>query len=162
MPYLELIESDKLQVFYNLTNAAGKNAPNQKDDVDLVQYLLLKVYSRSPIQASDPRVCTWSRPKGNLGVDGICGPVTNNWILKFQIDYAMASHHLQMDGRVDRARKGGPEGGIMSLITETVYTICALNRIMMLNYPDEYEFLINLNSVSLPQLRAMSMTAVAA
>ncbi len=85
------------------------------DDVKLVQYLLKIYYETVSIDF---------RPKGNMTVDGVCGPVTRNWILKFQLD---CNHEypgeILVDGRVDRIRNQNLKGAI----SKTTYSLSFLN-----------------------------------
>lgn len=103
-------------VFYNVVHAVGKNCPNMRDDVQLVQYLLKILYDKFPPNC---------RPKGNMTVDGLCGPVTRSWILKFQMHFnADNPGMIMVDGRVDRIRNKDFVGSI----SKTQYTLAVLNK----------------------------------
>jgi len=111
--------SEKLPVFYNVINAVGKNAPNVKDDVMLVQYLLYWVYMNV-----EPKAAT---PKGVMKVDGIYGGITANWILKFQLDIMLSGGSIQADNRVDRIRN---KDSFCGSISQMCYTLCWLNWVV--------------------------------
>jgi hypothetical protein len=121
---------NRLPVFYNLTMPVGVRAPNRRDDVLLVQYFLLEIY-KNPAAHTPPLI----RPKGNLVVDGKFGPITRNWILKFQLDVRDRGKSVYPDSRVDRAR------GAESSITHTVYTIIHMNASFKKLRPDDFEHL---------------------
>ena len=106
---------DFFPVFYNLVHAVGENCPNIRDDVKMVQYLLFHIYkSISPVFT----------PKGNLTIDGICGGITKNWILKFQLDIRSTGNSILADKRVDRIRD---KNGMAGNISDTYYTMAYLN-----------------------------------
>src|SRR6516165_10549807 len=102
-----------LDFFYNVTMAVGPlhKAPNQRDDVMLVQYLLKTIV----------RVGLWVPPTLSkpFPADGRMGPDTEAWIR----DYQLIKHRvLVQDGRIDRAL------GVNSSLAHRVYTIIFLNR----------------------------------
>lgn len=106
---------DFFPVFYNLVHGVGENCPNFRDDVKMIQYLLFHIYKAlSPIFT----------PKGNLTVDGICGGITKNWILKFQLDIRSTGNSILTDKRVDRIRD---KNGMSGNISDTYYTMAYLN-----------------------------------
>jgi len=92
------------------------SCPNQSDDVKLVQYLLKAFYDVQP-----PHV----RPHGEMKIDGLCGAVTNRWILQFQRDCNRATGEqiLLVDNRVDKVLNKNPVGGI----SRKMYTLAMLN-----------------------------------
>jgi hypothetical protein len=117
--------------FYNLTQAVGNMedrltllsggrmaladnsntvAPNRRDDVMLVQYLLRGILRRKSPQTA-----------AKLAVDGFLGPITQGAINQFQFDLRGEAVLITTDGRVDRAR------GAVTSISATVYTIVWLN-----------------------------------
>lgn len=115
MGFIDTSTDKNLPVFYNVVHAVGKNCPNLRDDVKLVQYLLKSIYDKYPPQY---------RPNGTMTVDGVCGAITLNWILKFQLDANESKPgKVNMDGRVDRARSKTLYGSIGN----TAYTIGLLN-----------------------------------
>jgi len=101
--------------FYNLSMAVGDWAPNRKDDVMLVQFLLREVY-KGP--AFDPPL---PKPEGEMKVDGIFGPITKRFLFTFQTDMRKRGGLLSADGRADRVR------GFTSSISQTMYTVFFLN-----------------------------------
>lgn len=114
MAFIESTTDQRIPVIYNVTHAVGADAPNKSDDVQLVQALLLMVYTNQ----SGVRM-----PQGNLTVDGFCGPITKNWILKFQLDLRGAGLSVVADRRVDRVRDKKLTGSL----TNSVYTLIWLN-----------------------------------
>lgn len=139
MPFDQALESTTLPHIWNVSRAVGKNSPNDRLDVLLVQYLLMKVYE--DVQ-HDGRI----RPKGNLTLDGVCGPITKNWILKFQLDINQDVPGLvSTDGRIDRAHglatsQPGPFSPDPEHIPgRMIYTIVALNRVMHDDFPELHD-----------------------
>ena len=100
----------------NTTATVWSSCPNQPDDVKLVQYLLKAFYDFQP-----PHV----RPKGEMKIDGLCGPVTNRWILQFQRDCNLAGGDqvLLMDNRVDKVLNKN----LIGSISGKMYTLAMLN-----------------------------------
>jgi hypothetical protein len=116
MPFVDTSDVHPgLPVFYNVVHAVGKNAPNQRDDVKLVQHLLALLYAKAP----------WTPPEGTMTVDGICGPITLRWILQFQQDVrSNLGAPILVDGRADRVRNRNGLGSI----SNTFYTLLYLNH----------------------------------
>jgi hypothetical protein len=112
--------------FYNVDMAVGPNAPNRRDDVLLVQYMLKRVYER-PVY----KKLTLSPQQGTMSVDGISGPITARWIRHFQSDVRTAGGSVVVDGRIDRALPGGAAS-----ISGTEYTIFWLNDAFRGHYPE--------------------------
>ena len=130
MGFIDSSPEASMPVFYNVVHAVGKQCPNMKDDTKLVQYLLVAFYDGaltvSPI---------YTRPKGDMTVDGICGPITNNWILKFQLDVNQRyPNTTPADNRVDRIRNKNMIGSI----SQMGYTLAILNRFTAKVNPDAY------------------------
>ncbi|MBC7901071.1 MAG: hypothetical protein H7070_13590 [Saprospiraceae bacterium] len=111
--------SEKLPIFYNVVQAVGKNCPNKRDDVMLIQYLLDWRYKNC-----QPRGAV---PKGVIKVDGIYGGITQNWILKFQLDIMLSGGSIQADNRVDRIRD---KESFCGSVSQMCYTLCWLNWIV--------------------------------
>jgi hypothetical protein len=130
MGFIDNSNDPNLPVFYNVIHAVGKQCPNVRDDVKLVQYLLMSFYERAlPVSA------IYTKPKGDMKVDGICGPVTLNWILKFQLD--VNQRHpgtVAADNRVDRVRNKD----LVGEISGTVYTLAVLNRFTLKVNPEAW------------------------
>lgn len=151
MGFLDTSNDPKLPVFYNVVHGVGKGCPNMRDDVKLVQYLLISFYDKALGTST-----VYTKPKGDMKVDGVCGPVTLNWILKFQLD--VNTRHpgtVAADNRVDRALNKNLTGSISG----TVYTIAVLNRFTAKVNADAYYAtpliipLENPANVSLPSSR---------
>ena len=120
MGFIDNSSDSSLPVFYNVVHAVGRQCPNFRDDVKLVQYLLIAFYAKALSYSS-----VYTKPNGDLTVDGECGPVTLNWILKFQMD--VNTRHpgtVAADNRVDRVRNKDLKGAI----TGTIYTLAMLNK----------------------------------
>lgn len=115
MGFMETSDWNKCPVFYNVVHAVGKECPNLRDDVKLVQYLLMAYYDvQSPAQ----------RPKGEIAVTGFCGGATMMWIRKFQEDvYRQYPGEVLRDNRIDRIRDKQLQGSI----SRTYYTLAFLN-----------------------------------
>lgn len=116
MAFKDTLNFAELPIFYNLNMAVGDNAPNMKEDVMLVQFFLREVYKGRT--AFDPPETS---PKGEMKVDGVCGPVTKNWLLKFQLDIRSRGSSIYADKRADKVT------GVVSSISKTIYTIIFLN-----------------------------------
>jgi len=114
MPFIDTCDSELTPEFYNVVRAVGKDCPNKHDDVKLVQVLLQMFYTGSGL----------TMPKGQMVADGICGPITRNWILKFQLDMRARAINLLTDQRIDRVRNHQAT----SLISHSKYGLVALNE----------------------------------
>jgi hypothetical protein len=139
MGFIDTSDAEYLPVFYNVYHAVGmprashtvgqgsgsvnnttaggwSSCPNLPDDVKLVQYLLKAFYDFQP-----PHV----RPQGEMKIDGLCGPVTNRWILQFQRDCNLAGGEqvLLVDNRVDKVLNKN----LVSNISKKMYTLAMLN-----------------------------------
>lgn len=120
MGFIDNSTDPDLPVFYNLVHAVGKQCPNKSNDVKLVQYLLIAFYDKA-LSSSN----VYTKPKGNLTIDGVCGPVTLNWILKFQLDVnTRYPGTVAADNRVDRVRNKDFKGSFSG----TIYTLAVLNK----------------------------------
>jgi hypothetical protein len=108
---------------YNVNFAVGANAPNKRDDVLLVQWLLYRAYTDHPLLAP---------PGDDLAIDGWIGPETVKWITAFQTDMRRLGRPCAKDGRVDSARK--PAGAV----SKAPYTIRYLNGAVMSANPDVF------------------------
>src|SRR5262249_39750598 len=105
-------------VFYNVTKAVGRVAPNELYDVLLVQYMLRHIYYPN----QEP-------PDGAIVVDGWYGPITGAYIVAFQKQARAQGYNLAQDGIVNRAR------GAVSSISKNLYTIVALNGFLKSTNP---------------------------
>lgn len=123
MAYIEITKDPRLPYFYNLSRAVGGGCHNWEEDTMVVQFFLQRMYMTGKLGAS---------PRGNMKVDGIFGPITRNWIQKFQLDvYNMPDANIFPDGVVSSAE----DGNLDSSITKTRYTIIYLNAGIKKNEP---------------------------
>jgi len=130
MGFIDTSNDQDLPVYYNLVHAVGKGCPNMRDDVKLVQYLLISFYDKA-LSASN----VYTKPKGDMKVDGVCGPVTLNWILKFQLDVnTRYPGTVYADNCVDRVKNKNLTGSISG----TIYTLAVLNKFTLKVNPDAY------------------------
>ena len=103
-------------LFYNLDAAVGTNAPNRKDDVMLVQYLL-----KSTSTLGFPQIFKW-----NLLNYAISGVWDRNWqgLLSAYVDAETGiGNKMVADGRIDPVVNGRITGPVHNL----QYTIVVLN-----------------------------------
>ena len=107
--------------FYNVEKAVGSFAPNQMDDVMLVQFMISRIASTT----ATPPV---PKPATPLTVDGMFTPAVSDWISWFQkVNNAFGSSSLATDGRIDPARGEDNSGPLKGSISQKQYTITALN-----------------------------------
>lgn len=143
MGFIDNSTDPGLPVFYNVVHAVGVNCPNARDDVKLVQYLLIAFYDKAL-----PYSGVYTKPKGDMKVDGVCGPVTNNWILKFQLDVnTRYPGTLAADNRVDRVRNKDLKGSF----TGMAYTLALLNKFVSKINPEAF--------IMLPQVISLQNSA---
>lgn len=109
------LDSAEGKPFYNLVHAVGANCPNHRDDVMMIQYMLRHLYVGA---------LAYMKLPGEMKVDGICGPVTINWILTYQRQGRMRGVSVLVDGRVDRIRDKSTFTGSIS---KTIYTLFGIN-----------------------------------
>lgn len=114
MGFVDKSNAEWMPVFYNVVHAVGLDCPNFGDDVKLVQYLLKSVYEKQPNY----------KPKGTMAVDGFCGPVTRNWIQKFQLDCnENGNTAVIVDDRMDRVKSRS----LINLYGNKFYSLAVLN-----------------------------------
>lgn len=70
--------------FYDVDKSVGVASVNQTEDVKLVQYMLQKIYAKG---FATP-------PLKPMDVDGWIGPITIEWIRRFQADVNSYGHQL--------------------------------------------------------------------
>src|SRR5262245_22639083 len=103
--------------FYNVDAAVGPGAPNRRDDVLLVQYMLRENFKILNTFGRDPF------PGGSVAVDGAAGPQTFAAILHYQNTLKKGGSSIATDGRVDP-----PVGDkTVGSTSNTQYTILFLN-----------------------------------
>lgn len=122
MAYIETTKDPRLPYFYNLSRAVGNGCLNWEEDTMVVQFFLQRMYRTGKLGPA---------PKGNLKVDGIFGPITRNWILKFQLDSKNIGANIFPDGVVSTAI----DGNLDASFTKTRYTIIYLNAGVKKNEP---------------------------
>jgi hypothetical protein len=127
MGFIDTSNIEKLPVFYNLVHAVGRGCPNMRDDVKLIQYLLISFYEVG-------ETIGYKKPPGELKVTGVCDQTTMNCISDFQFNLRKRSKRVALDGRIDRLRN---KNGIGS-ISKTRYTLLFLNRGVMKYNPDAF------------------------
>lgn len=117
MARVDLLHGRQLRhLFYNVDAAVGKNAPNRKDDVLLVQYLL-----KNASTLGFPQVFKWNLLNYPIG-----GVWDANWqgLLGAYIDAeAGIGNKMVADGRVDPVVSGRVTGPVH----HRQYVIVALN-----------------------------------
>lgn len=131
MAFVAITNTDgNLPFIYNVDLSVGTNAVNKRDDVMLVQYCLKHIWSNRT--RFDPPLT--SPPKGDMVVDGLCGPTTRRWIGEWQFMTRKRGHNVTTDGLVDKAR-----GSFESTISKTVYHIVKLNAALKRARPDLFK-----------------------
>lgn len=125
MAYIETTDDPRLPYFYNLSRAVGKGCLNWEEDTLIVQFFLQRMYMTGKLGVA---------PKGKMTVDGICGNITKNWILKFQLDSLKLGANIVPDGVVSSAENRSLDASI----THTRYTIIYLNSGVKKNEPFLY------------------------
>lgn len=128
MAYIDTTNDPKLPTFYNVTQSVGQGCPNMNEDVMMVQFFLERIYAAGKMGTT---------PKGKMKIDGVFGPITRNWVLKFQLDCLNAGKNVYPDAIVDSAKTGTMD----SSITQTRYTIIYLNGYLMVDDPILYSSL---------------------
>ena len=137
-----------MPVYYNVVHAVGLDCPNFGLDVKLVQYLLKSVYEKMPANL---------KPKGTMKVDGFCGPITMNWIQKFQLDCNQTSGSavVTVDDRMDRVKnrslKTSIGGGRFYSLAVLNYNAMCVNPAAWSNTPNAVP-LINSQQVPPPSV----------
>lgn len=126
MGFIDTAPEAGLPIFYNVVHAVGKQCPNLRDDVKLVQYLLIALYEKYPKL----------KPPGELAVTGTCDTTTINWITSFQME---TKRHNPMsavypDGRIDRIRNKSLVGSI----SKAMYSLAVLNKNVAYNNQEAY------------------------
>jgi hypothetical protein len=111
-------------VFWNIDSAVGKSGPNFKQDVMLVQFFLKKIFA-------DPTLFV---DADSLELDGLFGPKTQSFILKFQQLVLRAGQSIVADGQVNRCRGGD----FVSKTSGKTYTIIWLNSSYQKRNPSSF------------------------
>lgn len=129
MGFIDSSTNEYLPVFYNVVHAVGRQCPNLLNDVKLVQYLLIALYSSSePVIRSE-------KPPGDLTITGVCNTTTQSWIQHFQAHVNRRQPgKVLFDGRIDRIRNKN----LIGSISRTTYTLASLNRGVMKYNPNAF------------------------
>ncbi|HRH41523.1 MAG TPA: hypothetical protein PKY82_07745 [Pyrinomonadaceae bacterium] len=106
--------------FYNVNDSVGSGGKNNTEDVKVVQFFLKRAYLTDELKNGK----TW----GEMVPDGKCGPITNSWIRKFQIDCNRLGNNTLVDGLIDKANN--PQNNRIGSISQTNYTIRLLNNLL--------------------------------
>jgi hypothetical protein len=111
-----------VRFFYNVDSAVGPKCPNQRDDVLLVQHLLVTINNNT--NAFSPPIAPLPLSPGEiLKVDGIAGPITFRAIKHFQEVAKKRGNNIATDGRVDKATGSGA-----GATSQSTFTIIFLNN----------------------------------
>lgn len=108
--------------FYNVFSSVGIGCKNMTEDVKVVQFFLNRVYTTRDFKDL--------KPKGEMKVDGMVGPITRNWILKFQIDMRNRGKNVMTDGVIDKAGSGNNPDNFNTSVSHTEYSIRYINNIL--------------------------------
>jgi len=117
--------------FYNVSYAVGMGCPNWDEDVMMVQFFLQKIYEHEDMKKHTPQ--------GSMTIDGKCGPITRNWILKFQLDVRTQGYDALPDGIVNKA--GNAKSNEYTSISNTQYIIRAMNNFLRIKRKPLYSTL---------------------
>jgi hypothetical protein len=134
--------------FYNVTTAVGHGCKNMEEDVKVVQFFLTRVYQTEPFKDL--------KPKGAMTIDGKVGPITRNWILKFQLDMRNRGNAVLADGIIDKAGNENNPDNFTSSISNTNYTIRYMNNVLRKKDTAVYKTLTS-NAAVPPDMRMIFM-----
>jgi hypothetical protein len=118
--------------FYNIDMAVGLGCPNQRQDVLLVQHLLVTI-NDNPNAFSPPVPQVPLKPGETFRADGFVGPITLRAIQHFQEVAKSRGNNIAEDGRIDKATGSG-----MGSIMHTQFTIIFLNNAYRIIRPSAY------------------------
>jgi len=100
---------------YTVDRAVGRNAPNDRLDVLLAQYLLYRsttgsdgpslrvpsgLHVATPLFRATTATSTHPKPQGNIVIDGICGDQTIGFIEYFQERMQLQQLGAELNGQV--------------------------------------------------------------
>jgi hypothetical protein len=135
--------------FYNVDSPVGPGCPNQRNDVLLVQYLLVTI-NDNPNAFSPPFPPLPLSPGESLKVDGVVGPITCRAIKHFQEVGKARGNNIATDGRVDKATGSGAGATL-----HTQFTIIFLNNGYRILRPGIYPNIAVLAGDCPPELKAL-------
>ena len=142
------VNTETSPTFYNLTEAVGLGCKNTEEDVKVVQFFLSRVYSTEMFKDK--------KPKGKMTVDGKVGPITRNWITKFQLDMRERGNAVYADGIVDKAGNENNPDNFISSISQTYYSVKLMNNVLRKIDTPVYKTLTT-NPVVPPDVRMIFM-----
>ena len=134
--------------FYNVSAAVGLGCNNTLEDAKVVQFFLTRVYTTETFKSL--------KPKGTMTVDGKCGPITRNWITKFQLDMRNRGNAVMADGIVNKAGNENNSDNFTAAISHTNYTVRYMNNVLRKLDSDVYKTLAT-NQVVPPDVRMIFM-----
>ena len=123
MAFIDLDSEDPVEnaSFYNVNDAVGAGCQNMQEDVKVVQFFLNRVYTTEEFKKL--------KPKGTLTIDGKVGPITRNWIVKFQMDMRNRGNPCMVDGIINKAGNENNPDNFISSISHTKYSIRFMNNV---------------------------------
>jgi hypothetical protein len=111
----------RVRPFYNLDKPVGRNKPNVRDDVALVQFFLNNIRKNPNLLLGSLKP-----PASTLKVTGVFDNATHDWIVAFQTAVkAGFQPSMLVDGIVDPARGYTSQ---KTTITHAAYSIVLLNN----------------------------------
>lgn len=122
---LDYFDPTTQERFYDVEKSVGLGSVNLNDDVKLVQYMLNRIYAKG--FATPP-----AKP---MVVDGWIGPVTVEWIKRFQMDvnakgYMYAATPEYQNPAKQRCVVDGCRGDGLASVSQLPYTILWMNTIL--------------------------------
>ena len=113
--------------FWGVSSPVGPGCPNLAEDVRVVQWLLMMLYT-------DPLLTP--PVDQDLDIDGACGPITCAYILGFQKEAVRKGIPVKTDGRVDPVTLSNWQ--LQGSVSHTYYTILSLNTSVYRRFPEMY------------------------
>jgi hypothetical protein len=119
MASVYLLDNPTQPLILSVDDSVGRGGANRRLDVMLVQFFL------NVTAQADEKSWAWlvDRKITKPNIDGICGPITQDWIDRFQA-FIRKRARLVVDGRVDPILNGLAETS-----QHTIFTIYALNAV---------------------------------
>lgn len=150
MAFIDLDSEDAVEntSFYNVTSAVGAGCRNMEEDVKVVQFFLNRVYTTDEFKKL--------KPKGTMTIDGRVGPITRNWIVKFQLNMRNRGNPCLADGIVDKAGNENNPDNFVSSISHTKYSVRFMNNVCRKRDTEVYKTLTT-NQVVPPDMRMIFM-----
>jgi hypothetical protein len=117
--------------FYNVRVAVGNNAPNNGDDVMMVQFMLMQI-------ATDP-VLRATAPDDDLDINGVFSPLLIDWITWFQEQCKAHGLPVFVDGRIDPLPGCSGSGFTKPAMQGFFHTIVHLNATFRRRFRDKHD-----------------------